>query len=114
MAIEADFQAILAPLVNNRCYPLVAPEDVLLPYITYQVVSNVPLLTLDGQTGTEQLRIQVDFWAATYKEVKDLESAAKALIQTAPFVSLPMLSVDGYEPETKLRRVTTDFSVWKQ
>lgn len=114
MAIEGTIQALLAPLAAGGCYPVVntSPTPVT-PYLIFQVISNVPVVSLDGPSGRERRRVQIDAWADTYKTVKDLELSVKSAMAGATFVNLPLLSQDLYEPDTKLFRVTMDFSVWQ-
>jgi hypothetical protein len=113
MAIEGDIQSLLATLVSGRCYPLVNTSTTIIkPYITYQVVSSVPTVSLDGPSGLENRRTQVDVWADTYGAAKALEIAVKSAMQGAYFVNIPLLAQDFYEEETKLYRVSMDFSVW--
>lgn len=113
MAIEGTIQALLASLVSGRCYPLVnTSATIVKPYITYQVVSNVPTVSLTGPSGLENRRVQIDIWSDTYGASKALEIQVKAAMNSAPFVNIPLLSQDFYEEETKLYRVSVDFSVW--
>lgn len=113
MAIEGDIQALLAPLVSGRCYPLVNTSTAIVkPYLTFQVVSNVPTVSLDGPSNLENRRVQIDVWADTYGAAKSLEATIKTTMQGSSFVNIPLLTQDFYEEETKLYRVSMDFSVW--
>jgi hypothetical protein len=112
LAVEGDIQTLLAALVSGRCYPLVAPELVVKPYIVYSVISNVPSVSLDGPTDTEQRRIQVDVWGETYASVKGLEVTIKSTMAGSSIVNIPLSTMDLYESETKLFRISMDFSVW--
>lgn len=113
MAVENDAYTLLAALVSNRAFPMVAPEGTATPYITYQVISNIPVVCLDGITGTENRRFQIDGWADSYAAAKTLESSIKAAFAASvTIVNVPLSTMDGYEPETKLYRVTMDYSVW--
>jgi hypothetical protein len=112
MAIEGTIQTALAALVTGRCYPLIAPDKVVKPYIVFQVVSNVPSVSLDGPNGTENRRVQIDLWGKSYGEVKALEVAVKAAMVSASFVNVPLSTGDLYESDTQLYRVTMDYSIW--
>lgn len=112
MAIEGTLQTLLAALVSGRCYPLTAPDKTERPYIVYQVVSNVPSVSLDGPNGTENRRIQIDVWGASYNEVKTLELSVKTAMNSALFCNIPLSTGDLYEPDTQLYRVTMDYSIW--
>lgn len=112
MAIEGTLQTLLAALVSGRCYPLNAPDPVDKPYITFQVVSNIPSVSLDGPNGTENRRMQIDIWDKTYGGAKALELSVKAAMVSAVFTNIPLSTGDLYESETQLYRVTMDYSIW--
>lgn len=112
MSIEATIQSTLAALVSGRCYPLIAPDNTAKPYITFQVISNVPLMELDEINGTENRRLQVDIFDKTYGGAKTLEDSIKSTLAAAAFVKIPMSSMDLFEDETQLYRISMDYSVW--
>ncbi len=115
MSIELDIQTLLGALVSGRCYPLVAPDSVVKPYITFQVITEKELVVLDGPTGTENKTVQVNVWAKTYGEAKTLKQSIKDVMKTAVFANIPIPGGgDRYEPETQLYGEITDFSVWTQ
>ncbi len=56
----------LAALVGARIYPIILPQDCLLPAVTYRRVATplrVPLIS--GDSGTVQAHFEVTAWAAT-------------------------------------------------
>lgn len=112
MAIEGDIQTLLSTLVSGRCYPMNAPDKVVCPYITYQVISNVPVVDLGGRNGLENRRVQVDVFDRSYGGVKTLELAVKSAMDTATFKNVPLLFSELYEQDTKIYRVTMDYSIW--
>lgn len=113
MAIEGDIQALLSPLVSGRCYPLVNTSTTLTrPYITFSVVSNVPVVSLTGPSGLERRRFQIDIWGDSYGAVKDIEARTKSTFSASSIVNVPLSSQDLYEEDTKLYRVSMDFAVW--
>jgi hypothetical protein len=56
-----------AALIDVRCYPVVLPENVTLPAISYVLVSadSSEYQTHDGATPREVSRVQFNCWAAT-------------------------------------------------
>lgn len=112
MAAQDDIFTTLAPLVNNRCYPLIAPANVTKPYIVYQMITSLPMVTMDGATGLENKRLQIDGYATTYDGVKTLEESVKTAMAAASFISVPLMTGDLYEPETQLFRSLMDYSLW--
>lgn len=113
MAVEGSIQSVLGALVSGRCYPVVAPDKTDRPYITFQVVHNVPLASLDGPSGQSRRLVQVDIWGESYASVKGIEQQASAAMAAATqFVSVPQPSRDLYDEEVKLFRSNMEFSVW--
>jgi len=112
MAVETIIQTALATTVSGRCYPVVAPDNVAKPYITYQVISNIPTVTHDGATGTENRRMQIDLWCSTYAEQKALETSVKAAMAAAACIKVPISTADLYEPDTKLFRSLMEHLIW--
>lgn len=113
MSTESDLQSLLGALVSGRCYPLVAPDPVIKPYITFQVINDDDLTALDGPIGTNNKRIQVNAWATTYGGAKTLKDSIKAAMAGSSIVNLPIPSLgDTYDPETKLHGQIMEFSIW--
>jgi hypothetical protein len=52
-------------LVNTRIFPVVAPQETILPYVVYNTVSNQPTDTKDGASESDTFRIQIDIYAKT-------------------------------------------------
>lgn len=78
--ILTDDSAVSA-IVDEAVYPAMPPQDVTLPYITYQQVSGIPYRALNGPSDYCKSRFQVDCWAATPLAAKTLAAAAKAALQ---------------------------------
>ena len=64
----------LAPLVDDKCYPLFIPETNpnKPPYIIYQIISTEPDNDLDGITGHEWANVQLDVYHHDYDECIEL------------------------------------------
>lgn len=58
----------LSDLVDGRVYPLIVPEnaDDTTPYVVYQLISALPITTLDGVTYHERVRVQIDAYHHDY------------------------------------------------
>ena len=97
-------------LINERVYPMVAPQNVVKPYITYRVVSGIKLQCMGGQIYRGNYRMQLDCFSLTYSNVKAISEAVKnALIgfMTSSDINI----IDDYEDETKLFRQIIDFKI---
>lgn len=123
MSFEADLNAHLMAdaaintVTGDRIWPLVRDEGSDLPAITHQVVTPMPATDLDGDDTTLfNYRVQVDIWAHSYDAVRTLAELVRTRMKT-PATTFSSLSLSGgggddYEPETKIYRVSMDFSMW--
>lgn len=106
--LKAD--ATLTNLVNGRIYPLTALQNVVKPYITYQVISGNSNQCISGGIYQKNIRFQIDCWSLSYSNVKAIsEAVIKSLVG---FKSSNNINVmDGYESETLLYRQIIDFNL---
>lgn len=87
MPWESDLSAyILADpaivaLIGTRMYPLVLPQGVTYPAVSYYLVSVTELRDLSGPIGEEQARITFNAWAETYLQAKQGRSGDKRVGQ---------------------------------
>lgn len=97
-------------LINERVYPMVAPQNVVKPYITYQVISGLKLQCMGGQIYQGDYRMQIDCFSLTYSNVKAMSEAVKnALVGFMDSNSINIM--DDYENETALFRQIIDFKL---
>lgn len=64
-------QAVSA-LVATRIYPVVAPANAALPYITWRRAAVQRSQSLGGPIGTPVVSLELELYAATYEGVRDL------------------------------------------
>lgn len=103
----------VSAVVSARIYPLVLPQDVTLPAITYVRISGGQVNSMGGYSGLENPRMQIDVWGATYTAAKTLAALVHAAMSAATTFSALLISdMDLYEDDTKIYRVSMDFSVW--
>lgn len=102
--------ATLITLVNGRVYPIVAPQNVVKPYITYRVVSGLKLQCMSGQIYQGSYRMQLDCFSTTYSNVKAISEAVKsALIGFLDSNNIDI--IDDYDDESQLFRQIIDFNI---
>lgn len=99
---------------GNRVYALVLPQDIAYPAISYQRISNGPVNSLDGHSGLDYVRIQVDAWSTKYWEAKLLAEEIRACMLAADFKARADIDSDEFEVESKLYRVSSDFLLWQK
>lgn len=69
-------------LVGARIYPLITPQDVLLPAIAYQRISNVIDRAQDGFATRSVTRFQLTCQANSYSGVKALAVACRRALES--------------------------------
>ncbi len=78
MTIETDLLTHLladgpvAALVDDRIDPIKLPQSPTYPAITYEIISDIPHRSLDGDSDLERVRVRLHCWAATYTGAIDL------------------------------------------
>ena len=76
-AIKAD--AGLGALIGDKIYADKAPQNVTLPYITYQIVTEEGVHHQTGITSLASTDIQFSVWAATASSRFDIKDALRVL-----------------------------------
>lgn len=119
--VESKLYALLtadpavSAIVGTRVYPMVLPQRCTFPAASYFRVSGGQQNTLDGYSGTENPRIQVDCWAREYADAKALASAIRTAMDGATnFKALCISDRDMYEDDAELHRVLLEFSCWNK
>jgi len=93
-----------------KIYPLLKPQDVGTPYITYQVINDNSNQCIGGSVYQNDARFQIDCWSKKYSEVKAIKEAVESAL--IGFKSSNSISnMDDYEPKTKLYRQLIDFKI---
>lgn len=111
MSLQTDLQSVLAPLATGGAWNLRAVQNTVAPYIVWQrVVSTINNSTL-GASDVQNTRVQVDAYARDYPTVVSLARAIAAAV-AGGFNGVRLSEQDFFEDDTKLYRVSQDFSVW--
>ncbi|CAJ0740820.1 DUF3168 domain-containing protein [Ralstonia mannitolilytica] len=114
MTVEADIRRVVGPLVGDRVYPDEAPPETERPFITYQQIGGMPLTFLSGLPDLRNGRFQFNLWADTRDEASTLMRTIADALELDPVLrATPLGELAGtFEPITKLRGATQDFSIW--
>lgn len=112
MTASERIYSLLADLVDGRCYPLFVPETEKSPppYIVYSIISNMPDNVLDGITGHEWVRVQIDVYTKNYDDTISLSAQAVQTlntIQPSEYGGTTYLSDDG------LYRGLIEYEFWQ-
>jgi len=97
--------------VDGRVYPLVMPQDCEKPALVYTVVNDADNRGVEGCVGSYDTRFQVDVYARSYFEAKNIKNEVKSALYA--FVHYPEVlnSRDGFEEEEELFRQIIDFTL---
>lgn len=71
-------------LIENRFYPVVAPQADVLPLATYQRIDASRERAASGPTGAVEAVYNVSCWAKTYPEAKALARTLRNELDGAP------------------------------
>lgn len=122
MSVESDLtawlkaQPALTALISDRVYPLRLPDDVVLPAVTYRLVSSVPEGGL-SEDAIDQDRFQLDCWAESFLTCIEIAGEVHtAFAYTRPPGGidriLPNGRTDFYEEASLLYRRSLDFLIF--
>lgn len=114
--VEADVFAVLTgqTAAGDRVYPLVRGQGTPLPALVYTRTGSAPVTSLAGSSGLDQVRVQVDCYAASYAAAKALAAEVRQLLEGASFKALLQTDFDFFEPDTQVYRVTQDYYCWQK
>lgn len=101
----------ITSFVEDRIYPLTAPENSETPYITYQNISDNDLTDYEGVNYANKTRFQIDVFAETYAEAKQIKGAIKKAMYQFKYHMYDFSARDLYEHDTKLQRQLIDFKL---
>lgn len=122
-ALTAD--AAVTALVAQRIFPDELPEGIELPAIVYQVISDVPENSFDGDAATRRktARLQVDSYARAetgksgrYRRAHQVATAVENVIANLSDVDLSGsldAARDLYDNVTGYARVSQDFWLFR-
>lgn len=108
-----------AALIGDRVYPVVAPQNVTYPCITWQRISRTDVRSLQGPSGYADVRVQVDCWGLTYTATRALAKAVRLRLDGWDNEGMPVADCaldserDLYDAsaEPRLHRTTLDFII---
>lgn len=107
-------------LAGTRIYPLVLPQQPVLPAVTYQPISETPVQDRDSRALTyTRTRVQLVGYSSTHDGAIALRDALRAALGAFERVTGPRVSValeqqvrTEYEPEMARWRALLDYWIW--
>lgn len=112
MSFETDlFAALVASdVVDERVYPVVLPQGVSYPAITYQRVSTARIRAHEGTSLVGPL-FQVTCWHTSPVVARDVKRGVVEALE-GTYQCLVENTLEMFEPETKLTKVIIDVRLW--
>lgn len=68
MSLHSDLKTALSTALSNKLYFLAAPRDTIAPFVIYLVISEEPLMTLQGPEGTVKYTVAFECYGKTGQE----------------------------------------------
>ena len=116
--IEVDLYSHLSSDANitssiaDNIFPLIAPSGTKPPYITYQMISDVDLTSVQGENYANKTRFQIDIYSEDYLEVIGINGAVKDSVYGLGNTVYDFSSRDiPPEPDTGYFRRLIDFKI---
>lgn len=113
MSIEEKIYAALdsdVTLVGGRVYPLTMPQDTKRDSVVYRVLSGLDMDGVCGDTYANDIQVQVDVFAKTYKSSLAIKDQVRSAMKDA-FIVRTFLYVNIYEPITLKYRQACSISI---
>jgi hypothetical protein len=115
-----DVQALLDPIALGGAFYAFNPNEPLqkdaagavLPFIVWQRVVSADNVTLEGASGLQNTRIQVDIYAPRIEDAALLQRGVDLSFARGPLNAIPLTCQDLFEDAVRLHRIIREFSVW--
>jgi hypothetical protein len=101
-------------LMGARIYPSVGIQNPPLPYAVFQRVTTGDENTTSGFSGLINYGFQFDIYSDTLSECLTAATHLHTLLTASALRALRTMQISGFEDETKLYRVTADYSIWSR
>ena len=116
----------ITSLSSNRIYPGFAPQNITMPYITYNHISTVPVHAMVNDAPLHEYRFQISVWTSAYNDTINLSTQVKSalrdlsgtlgtssfIVQRVFFDSEFNIAEQDYELNTVVYHKAQDFIVW--
>jgi len=112
--------ASLSSVVSSRIFPLIAPENTTLPFVTYQIINSDIPRNLNGRSGVRSARFQINAFANSYLSAAQIIQIIKDVLCGSTFtefgikVSQAAIYNDfsDYEKDTRFFRKYIDLELF--
>ena len=116
--IEQDVYARLnvagvTAIVGTDIDPLPGDLDATKPYVTYQRISTIPVLGLEGNQDFATYRFQITSVARTYLETKQLANAVRTAMDSTSNATVMDNEFDRVDEDAGLS-IVQDYLIYRQ
>jgi hypothetical protein len=110
-ALLADTSAV-TDICGNRIEILTRPQAIGIPAVCLSVASTTPVNGLEAWNGLDGNVVQLDCYASTYTDAKNLASACRTAMEAEHELETEFDNFDESAELSGLARVTQQYSVW--
>lgn len=82
------------------------------PYVVFQRIVSTPNVSLGGPSALQNTRFQFDIYSQRISEAATLGKSLDDIMKGAGLTNVPLNEQDFFEPDTRVHRVSKDYSVW--
>jgi len=112
----------VSALVAARIYPLRAPQNPTVPYVTYSRINTDREHHMSGASGLAHPHFQIDVFASSFSSMSAVANAIRSALDVysgdmgSPSIDVSSVLVvderDFYEDDTNLYHDAIDVSIW--
>lgn len=96
---------------DKTIYPIVRTQDDPVPAVVLSPISSVPFSVMHGRPPLDRRRVQVAVYAEDYDQARALNIAIRDEMERADFSHQIGESFHDFESDTKLFRISSDYSL---
>ncbi len=112
MSLQTLLQTALIGIASGGAWNMRAAQNTPAPYIVWQRLISTTNNSTRGPSDVQNTRVQVDVYAADYLTTKALADAVQSAVATSGINGVKISDQDFFEDDTKLYRISQDFSLW--
>lgn len=112
MSLESVLQTALDPCASGGAHQDIAAQGAVAPYLVWTLITSNINNTLAGASNAQNARVQIDGYATTPTLRRSLGDAIEAALAASSLSNVELTQANHFEHETKLYRITLDFSIW--
>jgi hypothetical protein len=103
-------------VVGDHIYPVILPDDCVLPAITYIEISEVLAHAMGSDCSVATSRFQISCFAKTYTAAKTLSALVKLSLSRYRTTGIQDTLLDGeldiFEPDVEVYHIPIDFIIY--